>query len=188
MGQAGQGAKTAVDMVLAQMEQAGEPEQIDLEDLLGLPRPVAGAPATDAPRGPGRPPGSRNRRTVQWAEFLLSRYASPLEVLAQMTVASVAELKAQLGCSALEAYQEKRHAAVALAPFLHQRQPLALNLTERKVVYLTIQHETGPIGQDPDSVTLEARVVRDQGLSIESPADVAHPDVAHNAQATDAKG
>ena len=161
-----EGLKTAADLVLSAMgqrEPEPEPEQIDLEDLLGLPRPIVSAPdgaASPERRGPGRPPGSRNRRTVQWVDFLLRRYASPLEVLAQMATARVEDLKNQLGCNALEAFQEKRHAAIALAPFLHQRQPLALNVTERKVVYLTISTDK-PDSRivDAESVTLAAELV-----------------------------
>lgn len=157
------GLKTAVDLVL-EAQGAGapapEPEQIDLEDLLGLPKaPVSPGSAPGGEPRRGRPPGSRNRRTVQWCEFILRRYASPLEVLAQMTVAPIDELRAALGCTALEAFQEKRHAATALAPFLHQRQPLALNITERKVVYLTITTEKPDGRSAGDAVTLDAEVI-----------------------------
>lgn len=139
---------------------APEPEQIDLEDLLGLPNGALIPPAPAA-RGPGRPPGSRNRRTSQWVDYLLSRYASPLEVLAQMATAPVDRLKVQLGCTALEAFQEKRHCAIALAPFLHQRQPLAVNISERKVIYLTID-ASPPSGRalEDSALTLEAQVIR----------------------------
>jgi|SRR5882672_4028767 len=162
-----EGLKTAADLVLGAMgrpEPAPEPEQIDLEDLLGLPRPIVSAAdggGAAGSRGPGRPPGSRNRRTVQWVDFLLRRYASPLEVLAQMATARVDDLMKQLGCSALEAFQEKRHAAIALAPFLHQRQPLALNVTERKIVYLTISTEKPDARAviDAESVTLAAELM-----------------------------
>jgi hypothetical protein len=146
---------------MAQQEPEQEPEQIDLEDLLGLPRPIVAPDGAPERRGPGRPPGSRNRRTVQWVDFLLRRYASPLEVLAQMATARVDDLKNQLGCNALEAFQEKRHAAIALAPFLHQRQPLALNVTERKVVYLTISTDKPDATlTDAESITLAAEIVK----------------------------
>src|SRR5882672_1164351 len=163
MGTDANGVKTAVDLVLNAMgapEPAPEPEQIDLEDLLGLPRPIVPQEGAPERRGPGRPAGSRNRRTIQWVDYLLKRYASPLEVLAQMATTPTDELKNSLGCSALAAFQEKRHAAIALAPFLHQRQPLALNVTERRVVYLTISAEK-PAARtiDAESVTLEAELV-----------------------------
>lgn len=188
------GLKTAVDLVMAAMpgEDLAEPEQIDLEDYLGLPPRgdlgTGGAVAGGA-RGPGRPPGARNKRTTQWAEYLLSRYASPLEVLAQIAVARVEDLKAQLACTALEAFQEKRHAAVALAPFLHQRQPLALNLTERKVVYLTIQQDSGAGSAVPnDAMTLSAQIVGNQEVIDVSPGHVERGHVERDAQPIDRNG
>lgn len=117
---------------------AGEPEQLDIEDLLGLPKTQA---LTDLRAGEpkvGRPKGALNKRTTEWAEFLLARYASPLEVLAQIANAKVGELVASLGCTKLEALQEKRFAAIALAPFLHSKQPIGINLENRSIVHLTI--------------------------------------------------
>jgi len=58
-----------------------------------------------APSGKGRPPGSKNKRTEEWTEFLLARYTSPLEGLAEISVMSIEECKdlaIQLGCKALD--------------------------------------------------------------------------------------
>ena len=162
------GLKTAADLILASMGQgapAPEPEQIDIEDVLGLPQRAVDTTGEASPRARGRPPGARNRRTVEWCEYLLARYTSPLEVLAQISVARVADLMRDLQCNALEALQEKRHAAIALAPFLHSRQPLAVQISERKLIYLTINAsgaDGAPIA-DGESVTIEAR-------DIEAPA------------------
>ena len=76
------------------------------------------------------------------AAYLLSRYTSPLEVLAQIAVARVDQLAASLGCTKLEALQEKRLAAIALKDHLHSKMPVAVDITDRKVIYLTI-------GEDP---------------------------------------
>jgi hypothetical protein len=67
-----------------------------------------------------------------------SRYDGPLEVPAQIATTPVTALRDALACSALEALAEKRHAAIALLPYVHQRQPLAMDLTNRQVVYLSI--------------------------------------------------
>lgn len=90
------------------------------------------------PKGPGRPAGSLNRRTVDMAEYLLSKYTSPLERLAQIAVSPVDELSASLGCTKLEALQEVRLCAIALAPFLHSKMPLAVDVTNRKIIHLVI--------------------------------------------------
>lgn len=135
----------------------GEAEQLD---LLGLPE-RRGDLAIAPRRGPGRPLGARNRRTQEWAQFLTARYGNPLEVLAQMATASVAELHKQLGCTPLEAFQEKRLAAIALLPYMAQRQPLSVDLTNRQVVYLSISDGAGAAdpGDDGHAMTLTGHVV-----------------------------
>jgi hypothetical protein len=108
----------------------GEGEQ---GDLLGLPTPDGMEPS----RGPGRPPGRRNRRTEERANYLLSRYPSPLEGLAQIAAMPVAELAKRLGCTPLEALQEQRLSRIALAPYVHARMPVAIS-TDKPLVHLTI--------------------------------------------------
>ena len=92
-------------------------------DLLGLPTVAAKREAAVFVNnaGKGRPRGIRNHKTEQWLDYLTRRYASPLEVLAQIANAPVDALATELRCSRLEALREKRHAAEALAPFLHSK-------------------------------------------------------------------
>lgn len=127
-------AKTGIAAVVARTTSPDAllPPAPEQPDLLGL-RPIA--PAT--PR-PGRPPGAMNRRTADVAEFVLSQVRDPLLVLAKMAEMGVEEIQAALGCSRLEAWQEKRHAAAAALPYLHRRMPLAVDVTTRTPVYLTI--------------------------------------------------
>lgn len=137
----------------------GEVEQLD---LLGLPVGRSKTGEAVVSRGPGRPPGARNRRTEQMAGYLLARYTHPLETLAQIQAASVAELAATLGCSALEALQEKRLAAIAVLPYVAQRMPQAIDLTNRNVVHLTINDGVAPAAASasaPD-MTLVGHVVK----------------------------
>jgi hypothetical protein len=101
-------------------------------------------------RGPGRPAGSRNRRTERTVAFLLSRHRDPREVLMEMAEANVADLAALLGCSLFEAAQEKRLAAIGVLPYVAARiTPEVLN--DNRVIHLTI--ETGVaepgVGDDP---------------------------------------
>ncbi len=136
-------------------------EQLELDDLLGLPETTAVVSLREK-RGPGRPPGAPNRRTVEMAQFLLKRYASPLEVLAQIATARVDELSQSLGCDKLEALQEKRLAAIALLPYVHQKQPVALDVTNRNVVHLNITIEEAQPREEVDedkTISLTARVV-----------------------------
>lgn len=108
---------------------ASQAEQLD---LLGL------SIGDGAVRQRGRPQGSRNLRNQRIANYLLARYRDPLEGLVAMAALGVDELAASLGCSRAEAFAEKRLCAVAAIPYLHQRQPLAVDLTGRQVVHLTI--------------------------------------------------
>jgi hypothetical protein len=157
------GIPTAVSLVGVDMP-ADEPEQLD---LLGLPeRGSSPAPR----RGPGRPAGARNRRTQEWVEYLQSRYASPLEVLAQIATAPIAELAKALGCKPLEALQEKRQAAIALAPFLHQRQAIAVDVTNRREVRLII--ETGGELELADDRAEFVEIVQNQGDTDAEPGEV----------------
>lgn len=128
------------EMGVTDQPPAPEAEQLD---LLGLPvAHIVGGEVR--PRGPGRPPGARNRRTEDWEAYLSTRYTHPLETLAQISAQSVDALSKALGCKPLEALQEKRLAAIALLPFMAQRRPLALDVSNHEVVHLTIN--TGAAG------------------------------------------
>ncbi|HEY2068263.1 MAG TPA: hypothetical protein VGG48_01815 [Rhizomicrobium sp.] len=148
------GDQTAVALAMAATRDEIDEEAEQL-DLLGLPE--AGSPATlvqlqtqDAAKKVGRPLNSRNKRTIARAEYLLGRYGSPLEVLAQMATARVDELCLQLGCSKLEAWQEKRLAAIAMLPYVHQKMPVSVDITNTKAVHLAIYVEPPPSGETPD--------------------------------------
>lgn len=85
-------------------------------------------------KGKGRPAGSRNRATEEWRNFLLSRYRSPLVVLAEIAQAHPVALAQELSepgedgaqVEPLEALRLIVSAAGTLAPYIHQRQPLAV--------------------------------------------------------------
>lgn len=131
-------------------------EQIDLIEELGLEKTkrVVELQRAASRRLGGRQAGTRNRRTLEWANYLLSRYTSPLEVLAQIGATPTDQLAAGLKCTLLEALQERRLAAIALAPFVHQKQAIAVDVTNNKVVHLTIAVEAGdgPMGGDDREV------------------------------------
>ena len=142
------GEKAAIQKVLELRE---EFEVIEEQpDLLGLPStPIAQAIREERKRA-GRPAGARNKRTVEFCNYLLSRYTSPLEVLAQIATAQIDELSASLDCTPLEALQEKRIAAKELAPYLHSKAPVAIDLTNRREIHLTIVDGLPPDDVDED--------------------------------------
>lgn len=86
----------------------------------------------------GRPAGSPNRRTKEFAAYLLSRYVDPREIMAQTYSRSVADLAAELGCTRLEAFDRQLRAAVELAPYVAGKMPVEVNLNARQGVILAI--------------------------------------------------
>lgn len=156
------GLKAALEAVGPGAAPGGEAEQLALLPLA----PARGELVAQAEgkRGPGRPKGAANKRTEAWASYLLGRYASPLEVLAQVMSRSVDELRAELACSRLEALEIQLKAAKELAPYLHQKQPMAIDAGEGGLVSLTINAAPAApaSGQAVEGrLTLDARVIEE---------------------------
>ena len=160
------GLKTAVNEIL---EPEKEPPNIRLAEqleLMPLPLDVSELPATGK-RG-GRPKGSKNKNTEAWQEWLLSRYSSPLEGLAQVISMPVADLATLLGCKKVEAFKCQLAAMSTLAPYLHQKMPLAIDGGEHGLVSLIIN--AGAAGaaataEDNPIIDVLQDVEENQGLS-----------------------
>src|SRR5690606_32618396 len=73
-----------------------EAEQLPLP-ALPLEKPDVATPLGAPVRGPGRPAGSRNKNTEEWRKFILSRYRSPLEALAQTYCLPIEDLAQRFG-------------------------------------------------------------------------------------------
>lgn len=124
-----------------------------------LPLPVA---QPEGSKG-GRPKGARNRSTDEWVRYFLGRYRSPLTALAELYSRSFVEIVEQLQEQAdkhkrwkpdaklpgggywervlidpTDVLKLQRDAAVALLPYIHKRQPMALELDvkQRGIVVL----------------------------------------------------
>jgi hypothetical protein len=145
--------RAAVQMVAGAVRDAVA-EQLDADERqLGL----FGSPATEAGRvllgdrgrrGPGRPPGSRNKRDEVTVRHLLQRYRDPRAVALERIQMHPADLAAWLGCTIAEADDKQRLWAAAVLPFIAARiTPEVLN-DNRQVVHLTIHegHSDSPIG------------------------------------------
>lgn len=141
------------------------------------------------PKGPGRPPGSPNQRTEAVVDYMLSRYRSPLEALAKAYSMPLADLVKVMQDAAETAGLSKKmttrdlldllrlqiSAAKELAPYLHQKQPTAIEVDNSGVIPISIMVDPG-LANEPglahalqgDSLTLDARVVNNeenQGVS-----------------------
>src|SRR5216684_1820724 len=123
-------------------------------------------------RGPGRPPGARNKRTERTVQWLLARHKDPVEGLLEIADMHPADLAAMLSCTMLEAVQEQRLCRRDALPYVKQRMPLAVDVTNRQVVYLTIND--GQVEQSAGGEgSIAARILNNvqyQELS-EEPAD-----------------
>lgn len=134
--------------------------------------------AAAAVRRRGRPPGARNRKTVEMIEYLEKRYLSPLEGLAKTWSASTWELAIELGCSLEEAFDKQQAARIAALPFWHQR--LSPDVAVNVAGFTTLQFITGPHlgaggpGEGGDEAALAAAVesVRNQQVSDDGGDDV----------------
>jgi hypothetical protein len=160
---------TGLPAIIAETE-AGTILADDLDDAEQLAFDDLGLPGTPK-RARGRPSGQRNKRNQRVADYLLARYRDPLEGLTQMASLGVEDIQAALGCTKLEAWQEKRLCAIAALPYLHQRQPIAVDLTNRNVVHLTINTgatEAASVGDGETFVLgqiVEGEIMSDQSLS-----------------------
>jgi len=110
---------------LTRLRDAVEQQLDDDEEQLGLfsePVTEAGkAKMVAYRRGPGRPPGARNKRTEATVAHLLQRYRDPRAVAMERIQMHPADLAAILGCTVYEASQEQRLYIAIVAPYLHAR-------------------------------------------------------------------
>lgn len=110
-------------------------------ELLGLPELAPGskgAAAIEARRSKGgRPLGARNKRIEDVARAVVEHLGDPLVHLVAIATAGVDELMA-IGLKPSEAFAEKRLAAQAALPFLHQRQAVRVDVSSHQVVHLSI--------------------------------------------------
>lgn len=135
------GVQKAVELALGGRPVPGGPRQLPLitsgaeDEAAPAPGSAGGEPEK---RGPGRPPGALNKSTEQMTEYLLRQYRSPLAVLAEIYSRPVLLLAQELNCDLLEAFKLQLVAAKELAPYVHQKQPVAVQVDSRGIVQLTI--------------------------------------------------
>lgn len=138
------GIKTAVALALEDRAAEAAGAQAELfADADDAPMPLA-----PAARKAGRPAGARNRSTEEWRRHILSRYASPLVGLLEIAARPMRDLALELELfvrtpegaivrdehgepllmpgALLDALRMQRGCLEAALPYLHQRQPLAV--------------------------------------------------------------
>lgn len=140
-----EGLKTAVEELHNPADPipgANEPEQTSFLTPLPLD---SGLEAQGIKRGPGRPPGAKNKNTDAWREFILSQHRSPLMALAQTYSCTLEQLGKALGLKnaptfdqAVDLYKLQLMAAKELAPYVHQKMPQAIEAGEGGLIQLVI--------------------------------------------------
>lgn len=115
-----------------------------------------------ARRGAGRPPGSKNKNTEAWREYILARYPSPLVGLAETYSRPVEDLAADLRCSRKDAYVIQLQCMNAVLPYVHQKQPQAVDLGDGGLMTLVIGKidvksaaEVSELGLEPIDLDIE---------------------------------
>lgn len=167
--QGDRGNVVAIDEALQRWHREADEEEAQF-GLFAEPETEAGrAKLVPYGRRAGRPPGARNKRTERTAAFLLARHRDPREVLLEIAEANVADLAGLLGCTMLEAAQEKRLAAIAVLPYLASKLPIEVDLRKHSVVHLTIQEGAVALAERDDAMTFKVPVV--EARYVELPPD-----------------
>jgi hypothetical protein len=150
--------------------------------------------APPAKRGPGRPPGSVNRTTLQLQRLLMARGGrDPAEFLSSLMSMDARDLARQLSepkkigkaivevTSVAAALDLQVKAAKELLPYFHQKMPLAIQHSGEGLRPVIVIHD-GPQPLPGRIVEGEAMSVHDeqyQGLS-EGAAEHSHGDHSHD--------
>lgn len=125
------GAKAALQATgPGEVTAAGEQLSLLSGGPLGVD-PAADAPAGGERRGPGRPPGSRNKRTEELVELLQRQgHKSPLQVISEMVRDFLQEpvaFRQRLGMSTKEASELVFGRLIPAAlPYWHSKAPVEL--------------------------------------------------------------
>lgn len=146
------GIASAVELIEEDMEKNKPyqaPEQAELLPLAPAGEGVEAQRRVEKSGKVGRPRGAVNRKTQEWADYLLSRYPSPLQGLAEIYSRPVKDLARELGFEVdgkrtakpeqlLELLKVQISAADKLAPYLHSKMPVAIDTGDQSLFQLTI--------------------------------------------------
>lgn len=139
--------------------------------------------------GPGRPRGSRNRRTQDLADYAARLGGNPILKLIEIVATPIDVIAATLGCKKVEAADFWRKCASDLGPYIEQKLPTAVQLQGANAGMLVI-NLGGPVGEQ--AVGLDLRVLaqnfaeadrlieheQNQALSDDD-AGTSHDDASH---------
>lgn len=179
-GNGKEGLKTAVAETFDPAEAPPDSlsgEQVDL--FLPLHNAQDGKIARErglpARRGAGRPPGAKNKNTEAWREYILSRYPSPLIGLAETYSRPLGDLAEELRCTRKDAFQIQLQCMNAVLPYVHQKQPQAIDLGDGGLMTLVIGKIEARAAADVPDLALEPL-----DLEVEENQQVSGPKTAES--------
>lgn len=126
-------------------------------------------------RGPGRPAGSRNRRTIELSAYINATFGNPVVELARLYgFATVQDIAKRDGIKAAEAAKAKLAALAKVAEYTDQRQPVAVQLEadgDVAVSFVLSERVMRAAGIDPQLLLGEGnKIIADQQVSDEDAA------------------
>ncbi|WP_341909653.1 hypothetical protein [Ferrovibrio terrae] len=134
-----------------------------------LPSPEGAEEQPAGPRGRGRPKGSGNKRTDGTVDAIGRMFGLPLEVLGQMWAEPARKKARRLRISMAEAEQERRQAATAGLPYMHQKLPLAIKSEGgRTTLVFNMGDGSAPPKQDQQNQPLiDGVAIRLDGMDLD---------------------
>ena len=141
-----------------------DPQQLELiRDQ--VPGRHAGVAVDVARRqGPGRKPGSRNKRNGKFRDQILALGPHPAIALQRAYSTPVDVLAAQLDCTKLEAATLAIRAATELLPYIEGKQPVTVDLREKHDVVLIMAGAPGVGAAELDAIADQVRDGSDDAI------------------------
>lgn len=112
-------------------------------------------------RGVGRPKGSKNKSTKEWVEFFLNKHKSPLMFLGEIISENTADLARRTCSDRIDALKVQIAAANALLPYVHQKQPLAVEVKSEELPTINIYTSPTVYKNITQNNTLNKQVIVD---------------------------
>lgn len=191
------GLATVLQLLGARGEAPGVAgEQVDLFEA-DAPLPLS--PRAVEPTGKaGRPAGTRNKSTEEWVKYFLSRHRSPLTALAELYSRPLGELVAELQAiadehsviragqgdgmaayvariSPLDVLKMQQQAMMAVLPYVHRKQPMAIELEQKQRGIVLIGDMDVTDLQSDDDLALPLPPEQYQQVSASPAAPVGQP-------------
>lgn len=125
----------------------------------------------------GRPPGSRNKANVKFANYFIAKFGDPHDVMGEIMAmpldALIEHMEAAQGgdakhkpVRAIDAMRMKIEAADKVAPYVRGKQPISIEVTGRKDLVLLVPGLNVPTNVDPQTLS---DAITEHGLAALDP-------------------